>query len=95
MAEGKIECRSIVVRGKVQGVFFRASTQAKANSFGLKGWVKNNADGSVSIAVEGNQEQVKALEIWCHSGPTNAEVTSLSSEPLEELQGFKSFDIIK
>jgi acylphosphatase len=63
-----------VVRGRVQGVFFRASAQREAKRLGLTGWVRNLADGSVEIVVEGEDEQVRELLQWAQHGPSAARV---------------------
>ena len=52
----------LVVRGRVQGVFFRAATQREARRLGLTGWVKNRTDGSIEMLAEGEEEAVK--ELW-------------------------------
>ena len=72
---------SIVVFGKVQGVFFRASTQEEAQRLNLRGWVKNEADGSVRIEAEGEPAALQQLVDWCHRGPRHARVTNVSTEP--------------
>ena len=64
----------LVVRGRVQGVFFRASTQREAKRLGLAGWVKNRTDGSVELCAEGEEEALKELIAWAHKGPTAARV---------------------
>ncbi|PWT98405.1 MAG: acylphosphatase [Bacteroidetes bacterium] len=66
--------KEAVIRGKVQGVFFRGSTREKAEKLGLVGEVKNLPDGSVWLAVEGEEELVEELIAWCHQGPLRAEV---------------------
>jgi len=70
---------TILVQGKVQGVYFRASTKLVAKKIGLKGYVENRADGSVYIEVEGNKEQLDQFLDWCKRGPENAIVEKLSS----------------
>lgn len=62
------------VRGRVQGVFFRASTQREARRLGLTGWVKNRTDGAVEILAEGEEDQLKELLSWANRGPTAARV---------------------
>jgi acylphosphatase len=62
------------VRGRVQGVYFRASTQREAKRLGLTGWVKNRPDGSVEICAEGEEEGLKELIAWAQKGPTSARV---------------------
>lgn len=64
----------LVVRGRVQGVFFRASTQREARRLGLAGWVRNRPDGAVEVCVEGEEEALKELLAWAHRGPTAARV---------------------
>ncbi len=54
----------LMVRGRVQGVFFRASTQREARRLGLTGWVKNRADGSVEIVAEGEEIAIRELYGW-------------------------------
>ena len=64
----------IKVSGKVQGVFFRASTKEKAEEFGVIGFVRNESDGGVYIEAEGEAEQLKQFIDWCHRGPDRARV---------------------
>jgi acylphosphatase len=66
------------VAGRVQGVFFRASTATEARRLGLLGWVRNNEDGSVEGVVEGPPERVDELMVWCRTGPPAARVDDLS-----------------
>jgi acylphosphatase len=64
----------IFVRGRVQGVFFRASTQREAKRLGLTGWVRNRPDGSVEILAEGEEDGLKELIAWAQKGPSAARV---------------------
>ncbi|MFO0759811.1 MAG: acylphosphatase [Byssovorax sp.] len=64
----------LFVRGRVQGVFFRASTQREAKRLGLTGWVKNRPDGGVEMLAEGEEEQLKDLIGWANRGPSAARV---------------------
>lgn len=64
----------LIVRGRVQGVYFRASTQREARRLGLGGWVKNRADGSVEILAEGEEVSIRELFGWAQKGPTAARV---------------------
>lgn len=82
----------IRVTGKVQGVFFRASTKSKAEILGLKGWVRNEEDGSVLIEVEGKNAHVEEFKSWCETGPDFARVSEIDSEIISD-QGFTEFDI--
>lgn len=83
---------SIHVSGKVQGVFFRASTQEKANELSIKGFVRNERDGSVFIEAEGEEDQLRSFIEWCRQGPRMAQVTSCKIEE-GPLQHYPSFTI--
>lgn len=82
----------IIVEGRVQGVFYRASTRDKARELGLAGYVMNQPDGSVLIHAEGEDEVLSQLIDWCHQGPRNAAVTHVHSRELP-LENFKDFMI--
>lgn len=82
----------ILVEGRVQGVFYRASTRDKARTLGLAGYVMNQPDGSVLIHAEGEDENLNQLITWCHEGPRNAIVTSLQTRELP-LENFNEFMI--
>jgi acylphosphatase len=78
------------VRGRVQGVFFRAETRDRARSLGLAGWVRNCPDGSVEAVFEGDRERVQSMVHWCERGPSGARVDGVDvawEEPVGE-QGF-------
>ena len=83
---------SIIVSGKVQGVYFRHSTREKATGLGLTGFVKNLPDRSVYIIATGVKEQLDELVAWCRSGPAKAEVSDVQVQP-ETLQPFDRFII--
>lgn len=76
MSSGEIKHYSIRVAGRVQGVFFRASTADKAKALGLNGFVRNESDGSVYIEAEGREMDVQQLIQWAQSGPPRASVDS-------------------
>lgn len=82
--------RSIIVTGKVQGVFFRKYTCHKAIELGLNGWVKNLPDGSVEITATGDENAIRDLILWCHKGPERAKVTQVmvTALPLQYFIGF-------
>ena len=63
-----------LVRGRVQGVFFRSSAQREAKRLGLTGWVKNLADGTVEIVAEGDDDALKEFLGWVQRGPPAARV---------------------
>jgi acylphosphatase len=79
------------VRGRVQGVFFRAETRGRAESLGLGGWVRNAPDGSVEGVFEGEPERVESMVDWCRRGPAGAvvdDVEVVREEPTAE-SGFR------
>ncbi len=83
----------IVVSGRVQGVFFRAKTQEKAQQLGVTGWVKNLAEGRVEAVFEGEKPQVEQLVKWAKKGPSGAIVNDLDLS-WEEYRGeFTNFEI--
>lgn len=69
--------RRVVVRGRVQGVGFRASVARRATTSGLSGYVRNCSDGSVEAVFEGQVAAVEALVAWCGDGPGLARVTAV------------------
>lgn len=69
--------RRYFVSGRVQGVFYRQSTQDKAVGLGLSGWVRNLPDGRVELVAAGSQPQLAALEAWLHQGPPRASVAAV------------------
>lgn len=77
----------IKVKGKVQGVFYRSSTQAKAKELGLSGWVKNLEDGSVLIEAQGEEQKLEKLIEWCHQGPGAAVVNEVETTEIEPEAG--------
>ncbi len=68
---------NIKVYGKVQGVFFRVSAKDEADKLGLKGFARNEKDGSVYIEVEGKKETLDKFLEWCKNGPEAAMVEKL------------------
>lgn len=62
------------VTGRVQGVGFRYHTRSRARSFGLTGWVRNEADGSVSVEAEGSEKSLEEFANWLRKGPPSARV---------------------
>jgi acylphosphatase len=75
----------------VQGVYFRASTVAKAQHFSLTGWVMNCPDGSVATVAEGPRAKIDEFIAWCRHGPSGAQVRQIDiswQEPTGEFNGF-------
>jgi acylphosphatase len=83
---------SIIVSGKVQGVWYRQSTKEKAAALGITGEVSNHPDGTVKIIATGTKEQLSAFTDWCKQGPPKARVTNLDVKELPFHQ-FNTFTI--
>jgi acylphosphatase len=64
----------VIVKGRVQGVYFRASTVQQARHLGLTGWVMNRHEGSVELLAEGRSDRIEELIAWCRQGPPGARV---------------------
>ncbi|SNS94326.1 acylphosphatase [Ekhidna lutea] len=82
----------IKVTGRVQGVFFRASTKEKAEDLGIKGLVRNESDGSVLIEAEGEEVLMQEFIEWCQEGPLMARVDHIEKEKIPA-QHFESFRV--
>ena len=67
----------VMVHGRVQGVFFRASVQREARRLGLTGWVRNRVDGCVEFEAEGEEDGLRDLVGWSHHGPSAARVDAV------------------
>lgn len=85
---------NITVTGKVQGVYYRATSKAVADQLRVKGFVRNQSDGTVYMEAEGAPFALEALLEFCHEGPERAEVADVTVVEAP-LQGFKNFEIIK
>lgn len=81
------------VRGRVQGVGFRANAAAEARRLRLAGWVRNQFDGTVETEAEGPDAAVEAYLTWLKRGPSLAHVTGVDAEWLPAAGGGVSFDI--
>jgi acylphosphatase len=82
----------VLISGKVQGVFFRASAEEEARSRGLAGWVRNTPDGQVEAVFEGEREAIEAMIAWCHRGPSGARVVDVAVT-WEEPRGERGFSV--
>lgn len=80
------------VYGRVQGVFFRQSSQKEAQNLGLVGYAHNEPDGSVLIEAEGSAEALAAFESWCRKGPTAARVDRVDVQE-GPVQGYQAFEV--
>jgi acylphosphatase len=91
--ENELVCYQIKIAGKVQGVWFRDSTVKKAQELGVKGFVKNQSDGSLYIEAEGTPQTVKEFINWCHEGPPFAKVETVEIKDME-ITYFEKFKIV-
>ena len=83
----------IIVEGKVQGVWFRGSTEDEARALGLTGWVRNLRDGRVEVLAEGEEEKLDSLAAWCKKGPPGARVTKMDLNKGDYTGEFREFSI--
>lgn len=82
----------LLISGRVQGVFYRASCRREAEGRGLLGWVRNLPDGRVEALLQGPKETVEAMVAWCYRGPEEAQVSDIevAYEPAaDDLSGFR------
>ena len=88
-----VERKRVVVRGRVQGVFFRDTTRRHAQALGVSGWVRNRDDGAVEAAFEGERAAVDAMLEFVRSGPRGAAVEDVEvlDEPAQGESGFRVF----
>ncbi len=80
------------ISGRVQGVAFRASTQDKARELGIKGFVRNEADGGVYVEAEGLESSLEELLRWCRQGPPAARVADVKVKEAAP-KGYDQFEI--
>ncbi|HEY8731038.1 MAG TPA: acylphosphatase [Candidatus Limnocylindria bacterium] len=85
--------KRFIVRGRVQGVTFRATAADYARRLGLHGRVWNRADGAVEAEAEGDAGALAKFEAWLHHGPGYAEVESVEAEPLPGEPRYRGFSI--
>jgi acylphosphatase len=84
--------RRVILTGRVQGVFFRASVKEAAENEGVAGWAANRPDGSVEAVLEGPAAAVDSVLGYCRTGPVNArvETAEVAVEDPEGLSGFET-----
>jgi acylphosphatase len=84
--------RRLVIHGRVQGVFFRATVQEAAERAGVAGWATNRPDGTVEVHLEGDPDAVAEVERVCATGPPAADVTNVEARDAaaEGLAGFST-----
>ncbi len=83
----------LIVRGRVQGVFFRTSAQDRAEQLGLVGWVRNCPDGSVELVAEGTVRELAQLRDWARRGPPGAFVERVDEITEAETGEFRRFGV--
>ena len=83
----------VLISGKVQGVWYRASTQAKAQQLGITGWVRNTRDGKVEAVFEGDEATIQQMILWCHQGPPQAKVNTVEVREQPSSDSFHEFFI--
>jgi acylphosphatase len=81
-----------VIRGRVQGVFFRDTLRGLAESHGVAGWARNTPEGTVEAVLEGHEPEVEAVLEFAYKGPEGASVTGVDVED-EEPEGLRGFEI--
>ena len=84
--------KHIYLSGRVQGVGFRAFTRKEASSLGIKGWVKNLADGRVEMKIKGDSSSVKKMIKKVKKGPSFARVDDIEIND-EEVENYDRFEI--
>lgn len=82
-----------LVRGKVQGVWFRASTREQAQALRVRGYARNLDDGRVEVVAVGDAAAIDALAQWLRRGPPNARVVAVDRESAREDEAGQGFEI--
>lgn len=83
----------VMVEGRVQGVYYRASTEQQAQGIGITGWVRNLPNGKVEFEAQGTEVQLSAILKWAEQGPQNAHVTKLTKVNIPTQAEEKHFSI--
>ncbi len=84
----------LIIKGKVQGVFYRASAMEEAEKLGIKGWIKNTSEGNVEAVVNGDQDMIERYVAWCWKGPSRAKVESVEVRHIEDKK-FDRFEVVR
>lgn len=83
----------LLISGRVQGVFYRASCQREAQARGLAGWVRNLPDGDVDALLQGPHDKVEEMIKWCYRGPAGARVSKIAvtwQDAVDDLSDFRT-----
>jgi acylphosphatase len=84
----------LIIKGHVQGVFYRASAKDAAEELGVTGWIKNTPDGEVEALASGSQEKIEQFVEWCKKGPRRARVSEVIVNEGDE-KHFEEFSVIR
>ncbi|MEM6623169.1 MAG: acylphosphatase [Pseudomonadota bacterium] len=84
-----------VISGRVQGVWYRGWTEGQAKRLGLSGWVRNNADGTVSALFAGPAGDVANMLALCWQGPDSAEVSGVATREVTPVPPSQGFEILR
>ena len=84
----------LLIKGKVQGVFYRATARQVANSIGITGWIRNTREGNVEATVSGTEEQLQKFIAWCKKGSEKAIVDEVVVIEKEETS-FDKFVVVR
>lgn len=90
----KITTVQVKVFGRVQGVFYRSSLKNEAERLSVTGWTRNLPDGSVEALLQGDEPSVQRMINWCHIGPRNARVDSVTVSSLPSSAAYRNFVIL-
>ena len=85
----------VIISGRVQGVWYRASTKRKAEELGLTGWVKNTVDGNVEAVFEGDESIVHEMVNWCWIGPPLSQVADVKVTKRHVGDEFTGFAVLR
>ena len=85
--------KHVLIKGRVQGVWYRGTTQEQAQLNNVTGWARNTMDGHVEAVFEGDEADVSRLIQWCHEGPPLAHVTAVEVTDAAYTGEFPSFSI--
>ncbi len=85
---------NLIIKGKVQGVYYRVAAKEEAEKLGITGWVQYINEGRVEIMASGTQEHLEQFIEWCNKGPEKAEVANVIVTPLSE-ETFDEFSVLQ
>ena len=89
-----MKCIRIVIHGKVQGVFYRATAKKVADRLNLTGWIKNTKEGYVEAIISGDEDHLQEFIVWCKQGPEKALVKDVIITKKKEMV-LNNFEIIR